>query len=496
MCCLRGEGGLFGLCREIILISKVLDFKNVFIDGYLSVIMVNLNFSPGDYVRLKLAKEEIEGRVLESADSSIVLLKLKTGYNIGILKENIYGGRALKKFKPSSISHPPPVRKEEGKKTVGLIMTGGTIVNKLDPRTGGVAPLTEVGEFAKFYPELFEMVNVKIDSPFMIASESMDSNHWKKIAESCEKMLNDPAIEGVIITHGTDFLHYTAAALSFFLKNLNKPVALTYSQRSSDRASSDANLNLKCAARMALSNCAEVVLVGHANTDDDFCYAMLGTKVRKLHTSKRDAFKPVNISPLAKIWPDKADQLNLSAAFNCSVNSQPTEKNRGTKLVDYKEKIEFLREHRPRNNNKVELDLDYSDKVALVKFYPGQDSDILDHYALKYKGIVIEGSGLGHLPVSEAAHNWLPKLKKHIREGLVVCVSSQCIFGRVDEYVYSNLRELAESGVIFLEDMLSETALVKLGWVLGHHGWKGKAKEKMLENVAGELNERLGVSDI
>jgi len=159
-------------------------------------------------------------------------------------------------------------------------------------------------------------------------------------------------------------------------------------------------------------------------------------------------------------------------------------------------KVEFLKDRKLREKGKVELDSSYSDKVALVKFYLGQDPEIIDHYALKYRGVVFEGSGLGHLPVSEAGHSWSAKLKKHIREGLVVCVTSQCIYGRVDPYVYSNLRELLDCGVIFLEDMLSETAMVKLGWVLGHHGWKGKVKEKMLENVAGELNERLGIDGI
>ena len=129
-----------------------------------------------------------------------------------------------------------------------------------------------------------------------------------------------------------------------------------------------------------------------------------------------------------------------------------------------------------------------------MKFYPGQDSSILDFYALKYKGIVVEAAGLGHLPVSEAEHSWIPTLKKHIRNGFVVCAASQTIFGRLDPYVYSNGRELVDAGVIFLEDMLSETAFVKLGWVLGHHGWKGKIIEKMLENFAGELNDKLEIS--
>ncbi|GAI78977.1 unnamed protein product, partial [marine sediment metagenome] len=151
---------------------------------------------------------------------------------------------------------------------------------------GGVDWLTDPETLFKFYPSLFEKVNVlKVEVPFMKASEDMDFKDWQKIARVAEKLLNNQNIRGIIITHGTDFLHYTSAALSFFLRNLNKPVVLTYSQRSIDRASSDANLNLQCAALVAISDIAEVMIVGHASSNDDFCYAMPGTKVRKLHTS-------------------------------------------------------------------------------------------------------------------------------------------------------------------------------------------------------------------
>jgi glutamyl-tRNA(Gln) amidotransferase subunit D len=294
----------------------------------------------------------------------------------------------------------------------------------------------------------------------MIASESMNPEHWIKIAHSVKKLLDDDEISGVVVTHGTDTLGYTAAALSFFLRNLSKPVVLTYSQRSIDRASSDANLNLQCAARMALSDAAEVMLVGHASTNDDFCYAMPGTKTRKLHSSRRDAFKVVNGEPIAKVWSDR---------------------------------VEFISEYRPRNKEKTELDIEFSDKVALVKYYPGQDSSILDFVSLKNKGVIVEALGLGHLPVSEAPNNWLPKLKKLIHDGFIVCAAPQTIYGRLDPYVYTNGRELLDAGVIFLGDMLAETALVKLGWVLGHYGWKKDVAKKMLENVAGEINERLEI---
>lgn len=419
---------------------------------------------PGDEVRLRLAQEELDGMVLESHESGILLLKLESGYNIGIPKENILAARVLKKIgriQKEVKNKEIMLVKKDGLAAIGLVMTGGTIAAKLDTKRGGVSWLTDVDEFARFYPEVFEVARVKkIDVPFMMASEAMTSEHWIKIAESVKKMFDDPEIQGVVVTHGTDTLHYTAAALSFFLQDLSKPVVLTYSQRSIDRASSDAHLNLVCAARMVLSDAAEVMLVGHASLNDDFCYALRGTKVRKMHSSRRDAFQPINCEPIARVWP---------------------------------EKVEFVSMYKKRSSGKTTLDVSFSDKVALVKFYPGQDASILDFYALKYKGIVLEATGLGHLPVSEASHSWISTLKKHIRAGFVVCAAPQTLYGRLDPYVYSNGRELVDAGVIFLEDMLPETAFIKLGFVLGHHGWKSKVKDKMLENVAGELNERLMV---
>jgi glutamyl-tRNA(Gln) amidotransferase subunit D len=289
----------------------------------------------------------------------------------------------------------------------------------------------------------------------MKASEEMTPKDWQKIAKTAEKLLNDENIKGLIITHGTDTLHFTAAALSFFLRNLTKPVVLTYSQRSSDRGSSDAKLNLECAALTAISDIAEVVLVGHGSENDDFCYVLRGTKVRKLHSSRRDAFKPVNTKPLAKV-----DEKTF-----------------------YK-----LESYRIRGKGKTRLDAKFEDKVALIKFYPGQDSSILDYYLKKgYKGIVIEVLGLGHLN----RKGWIKKIKEATKKGVIVCATAQTIFGSLDPYVYSVGREFLDTGMIYLEDMLSETALVKLGYVLAHPEWKNRVKEKMLENMAGELNNRI-----
>ena len=419
---------------------------------------------PGDFVEISLVKNTYHGILLESGEAGIILLKLDSGYNIGLIKKEILDLKVLKKAEEKkSGKEKTGVKKEEDRPNVALIMTGGTIANKYDPKTGAVSPLSTAEELFRFYPELFGKVNVlKVEMPFMKASEDMDFRDWQKIAKVAVELLNDSNIKGIIITHGTDTLHYTAAALSFFLKNLNKPVVLTYSQRSTDRASSDASLNLEASALAAISDIAEVIVVGHASSNDDYCYALRGTKVRKLHSSRRDAFKPVNAKPIAKITKDA---------------------------------IIHLSDYRRGFKGKVKADTGFEEKVALIKFYPGQDSDILDYYLRKkYNGIIIEATGLGHVPALTSRHSWLPTIKKLTEKGIFVGITTQCIYGRVDPYVYSNLRALNKAGAVFLEDMLAETAFVKLGYVLGHKEWsknKEEVRKKMLENISGEFNKRI-----
>lgn len=416
---------------------------------------------PGDLIEVHFAKLVYEGVLLESPDSDkgILLLKLNNGYNIGFNKKEIIDLKVLKKF--TEKHQESEIRKDPSKPNIAMIITGGTISSKYDSKTGGVHPLDSPESLFKFYPELFEKVNIlKVEIPFMKFSEEMDFKDWQKLAKICEKLLNDSNIRGVVITHGTDFLHYTSAALSFMLGKLNKPVVLTYSQRSIDRASSDANLNLICSSIIAgISDIAEVVLVGHANSEDNFCNVMPGTKVRKLHTSRRDAFKVVNGKGIARVYFD--GRLDILDSFN----------KRG-------------------NIKKVKCVKNFEEKVALVKFYPGQSADVLDFYhEKKYKGIVLELSGIGN-----ASNEWIKKIKELSGKGMIFCGTSQCINGRVDGLVYSSGRKLIEAGVIYLGDMLSETALVKLGWILGNEEWmnsKNLIKEKMLQNIAGEFNSRL-----
>ena len=420
---------------------------------------------PGDYVEVHLLKKIYEGTLLENPEDEkgILLLKLESGYNIGLNKKDILKINLVKKAVEKN--YKSEIKADASKPNIAMIITGGTIAARLNPKKGGVDWLDTPESLFQFYPEIFEKVNVvKLEIPFMKASEDMDFKDWQKIAKLAEKLVNDSNIKGVVITHGTDFLHYTSSALSFFLRNLNKPVVLTYSQRSIDRASSDADLNLKCSALAAISDIAEVMLVGHAFSNDDYCYAMPGTKVRKMHSSRRDAFKIVNSSPFAKIFPDK---IEVISEYNL----------------------------RKKSKNKFKADAKFEEKVALVKIYPGQDPEILDFYLKKkYKGLVLEMPGLGHVPTGRARKGWIKKLKEIQKKGLIICAAAQTIYGRLDPFVYSNGREVLNTGVIYLSDMLAETALVKLGWVLGHKEWsknKNIVKEKMLENFSHELNNRL-----
>jgi len=419
--------------------------------------MKEKTLSPGDYVRLTTKEREWTGWILESYDPEVILLKLESGYNIGVKESEILNVKVLKKFKEEK-KEGIKLKRDESLPNVAMIITGGTISSRLDPKTGGVIP-TDAEEILKIAPKISEICNiVKIEKPFMKFSENMDFKDWKILAETCANLLNDEKIKGVIITHGTDFLHYSASALAFALGKLNKPIAFSYSQRSIDRGSTDAALNLLCAAKYAVSDIAEVAIIGHKDLNDKICLAMPATKTRKMHTSRRDAFKVINDTAIAEISES-----------------------------DFK----ILKEFNAVNSENVKVDAKFNEKIALIKIHPGQDPKILEFYAQQgYKGIVLELSGLGHVPGKGAKKNWLLIIKRLVKKGVVICGAAQTLYGKLDPMVYENGRELEKTGLIFLKDMLPETAFVKLSWVLGHKNWN--VKEKMLENCAGELNSRLG----
>ncbi len=425
----------------------------------------------GDFVKIHWKGEDLTGWLMprvEAGEQEAIVLKMETGYNIGLRDVD-----KIEKIGPKiEIGKIPTmeIKKQTSLPSIALISTGGTIGTHVDYKTGGVFMCRTPEEIIATVPELTKHVNIRsIQSPFTIASEDMNHTHWQKLAKAVAKELNGGA-EGVIITHGTDTLHFTAAALSFMLKDLCKPVALVGAQRSPDRASFDGAMNLLCGAHYATSDIAEVATVMHATTNDDYCHAIRGTKSRKMHTSKRDAFKAINENPLAAIFPDgRIDRLN--------------------EMV------------KTRGENIVRAETDFEPKVAIVKSYPGSDPNIIDYYVQKkYKGIVIEALALGHVPTDKSGTragplarklSWLPHVEKAVKKGVVVVVTSQCIYGRTNAFVYRNLRLLAQTGAIHCSDMLTETAYVKLGWLLGQKLSREDVKKKMLENIAGEINPRI-----
>ena len=336
----------------------------------------------GDHIELVKGSKTFSGVLMpktEFSDDECLVMKLDNGYNVGI---HLTGKERLSKIKGHDISKKTSKHRFDPKKPkITLIATGGTITSRVDYRTGGVYALEKPDDLLQNIPELRDIAHFSIHSPFTKMSEDMDHEDWHELAKETAKELNS-GTKGVIITHGTDTLHYTSAALSFFLKNLKKPVVLVGSQRSSDRGSSDAYMNLICGSYVAKSDIAEVGICMHSSMNDDHCHFVRGTKVKKLHTSRRDAFQPVNDVPLASIYPDGKIEYNT-------------------------------KEYNKRGSGKVHVDAKFEPNVAIIKAYPGADPKVIDYYIKNdCKGFVIEGTGLGHVPTF-CKHSWVDKIKNY-----------------------------------------------------------------------------------
>jgi len=420
--------------------------RKKFIEGKLRAV----NAEAGDTIRIRRKDDENEGVLMphhEFSSDDIVNIKLKNGYNIGIAVDQNTKIVLVKKHKKVE-KKSKKIPHDSKKPTVSIIGTGGTIACYVDYRTGAVHPATSAQELAFSVSEIFDICNVKTQVAYQLASEDIEVKHWQTLAKIVSKELNSGA-HGVVIPHGTDTLGYTAAALSFMLKDLSGPVVLVGAQRSSDRPSSDAAQNLTAATTIAASSdIGEVVVVMHGEISDTISTIHRGTKVRKFHTSRRDAFKTVNDAPLGGIKNGKI-----------KINKTYRKKTSGKVLVD----------------NKMEED------VGIVYSYPGiKTDDIPDK-----KGIVVVGTGLGHIPAKI-----LTKVKQLIKNGAVVVMTSQCIFGRINMRVYSRGRDLIKAGVISGADILPETAYVKLMWALAHGKDKDDVETLMVTNIAGEISER------
>jgi len=393
----------------------------------------------------------------ELSAENIIVIKLSNGYNVGVAVDpscrviKAASGRRPAFVRPT-ITSPP----RGGLPRVKVIGTGGTIASRVDYRTGAVKAAISSEDLVSLVPELSEIAVIDAEVLFSMYSEDLTIREWGLIAERVRRVLGDGEVSGVVLTHGTDTMHYTAAALSFVLQRPPSPVVLVGSQRSSDRPSSDAALNLVGAVRAAAqAPFAEVVVAMHAGHSDDAIAIHRGTRVVKMHTSARNAFRSVNSSPLAVLRG--ADLEILDGDYN------------------------------PRDGEGFRYEPGFSDRAALIKFYPGMDPGILEYLEGRgFLGVVLEGTGLGHV-----SRSWIPVVKRLVDSGFFVGMSSQCRFGRVNMRVYDTGRDLLRAGVVELDDMLPEVALVKLMWALHRARGVPELSRVMLTPVARELGARI-----
>lgn len=414
--------------------------------------------SVGDVLELKTTWGEVTGTLVPRylyGDGDHVVLKLSSGYNVGLSLSGLKGARVVAKGEKPSFSAAAPPASMKGLPRVLILGTGGTIASRIDYRTGAVHPAVSAAELHSLVPELSDAAKVEPEILFNVFSENMRPSHWSKLARRVNEAVDD-GVDGVVVTHGTDTLGYTAAALAFALRGVPVPVIVVGAQRSSDRPSSDAFLNLLAAVSVAgRATFSGVYVAMHIDESDEKVALHRATRVRKNHTSRRDAFISVGV-PLAAVW-------GRSGMEYVSEGLPPRKK--GESFA-------------PRAR--------FEEKVALLKFYPSMAREIVE--ALRKsgtRGVVIEGTGLGH--VSKEIRDVLGGF---VKDGGLACMTSQCINGRVNLSVYDTGRDLLHVGVVPLEDMLAETALVKAMWALGNSKSTDGARALMLENLEGEMTTR------
>lgn len=417
----------------------------------------------GDTVKVVTKKKTVAGILLPSPKKEIVLIKLGNGYNVGFPRKEITALTIVSKVSQNTKTL-PAVIPQKHLPTIAILHTGGTIASKVDYRTGAVATEFSPEELLALFPELKEIANLRSELISQMWSDDLRFKHFSIIAKTIEEQVKK-GVRGIIIGIGTDNLAVASAALSFIIEKSPVPILFVGAQRSSDRGSSDAAMNLICAAEFVTkTDFGGVAICMHGQEDDEYCYILPATKTYKLHSSRRDAFKAINAEPIAR--------------------------------VGYKDrKIVFLAKEYPHRNSTLILKPKMEEKVGLLKIHINMFPEHFSFFK-GYKGLIIEGTGLGHTPgqapnPEAAIHKKMyPAIKKVIDSGCVVVMTTQCIFGSVNMNVYDKGRDLLGLGIISGKDMLANTALVKLSWLLANYP-KEKVKQMVGQNLRGEINERL-----
>ncbi|MEF8883265.1 MAG: Glu-tRNA(Gln) amidotransferase subunit GatD [Halapricum sp.] len=407
---------------------------------------------PGDRVHVDRGEQSYEGVLLPSSSDQNLVVKLDSGYNVGVdreaaeievLDEDVYDIEDAQAGESES-----EITFDDDLPTVSLISTGGTIASTVDYRTGAVTAQFDAEDVLRAVPELAGLANYRGRVVANILSENMTPDVWQDLAEAIHEEIEAGA-DGVVVMHGTDTMQFSASAMAFML-DTPVPIVFTGSQRSADRPSSDNVMNAVCAVETAKGDAAEVMICMHANESDATCALHRGTRARKNHTSRRDAFKTVGARPLGEVDYDSRE-------------------------------VSFRREYQERGGTELSLSSDLETDVELVKFTPGTDPAVLEAYDDK-AGIVLEGTGLGHVNT-----DWIEYVDDLIDDGTHVVMTSQCIEGRVCDRVYDTGRDLLEAGVIEGEDILPGTAKVKLMWALAN---AENVEETIGTSLAGEIQDR------
>ncbi len=391
----------------------------------------------------------------ENDDDLHIVMKIPTGYNVGIDIRNIIEMKETGYKKANYKIPEKEFPQRPGLPKVKLIGTGGTIASRLDYRTGAVIPAFSPGELYGAVPELADICNLTTEKVFAVFSENMGPEQYKKLAIAIGKEIEN-GVDGIVIGHGTDTLHHTAAALTYMVQNPPVPIVLVGSQRSSDRPSSDAALNLMHATTAAgHGDIAEVMVCMFGPTSDEYGLLHRGTRVRKMHSSYRSTFRTIGDTPLATVT--RKGVVPIKTEYN----------------------------HRRKDRNVTILPY-FEEKVSIVYYYPNMQPDIIDSLVDNgYKGIIIAGTGLGH--VNKAIY---PAIERAASKGVHIYMTVQTLWGYVHMFVYDTGRDLMAKGIVPAANMLPEAAYIKLGWVLGQTNDPEKVREMMLTPINDETTSR------
>lgn len=397
----------------------------------------------------------------ETCDDLHIVVKLFNGYNVGVAAARIRSARETGYHKAVYKIPEQDFPSDPNKKSVTLLGTGGTIASRLDYRTGAVIPAFTPGELYGAVPELADIANLKTIKLFGVFSENMGPEQYIGLAKAIGEEIA-AGTHGIVIGHGTDTMAHTGAILSFMVQNSPIPIVLVGSQRSSDRPSSDAALNLMNAVRTAAeSDIAEVMLCMFGPTSDNYDLLHRGTRVRKMHSSYRSTFRTIGATPLAM------------------VSRYPDAEGRYFRYLTQ----DFL----PRDPARVPvINPAFEEKVTIQYYYPNFQPDIIDGLSdMGYRGLVIAGTGLGH--VNKPIY---PAIRRAIDKGMTVVMTVQTLWGFAQMYVYDTGRDLLDLGIIPLDNMLPETAYMKLCWVLGQTDDPARIRQLLTTPINHEITPR------